>query len=270
MPAFPADAFSGTAEYYLRYRPAYPGALIEDLIARTKMEGRGRLLDLACGPGRVTLRLAPSFAEVVAVDLEPQMIAVGQTEAKRLGLTNVAWSVGRAEDVAAPKESFDLIIIGDAFHRLDQTTVIEHARTWLKPHAPIAILGSHDLLSGSEEWHAIVKAVVGRWTQRPPVYIPATQTGPEYCERLLTRAGFVDVSSFAFAMPYVWTSPDIIGHLYSTSFCSKAALGANVARFTADLEDALLRHDTCGVFPEILRFGYTFGRRAGSGAAPGG
>lgn len=262
MPAFPADAFSGTAEYYLRYRPAYPGALIEDLIARTRMEGRKRLLDLACGPGRVTLRLAPSFAEVVAVDLEPQMIAVGQTEAKRLGLTNVAWSVGRAEDVAAPRESLDLITIGDAFHRLDQTVVIERACAWLKPHAAIAILGSHDLLSGSEEWHAIVKAVVERWTQRPPVYLPATQTGPEYCERLLAQAGFVDVSSFAFTAPHVWTTSDIIGHLYSTSFCSKAALGANAPRFAADLEDALLRYDARGNFTESLHFGYTFGRKA--------
>jgi len=210
----------------------------------------------------LTLPLARSFAEVVAVDLEPEMIAVGRREASRLDTTNITWSIGRAEDVVAPKETFDLITIGDAFHRLDQASVIESAYAWLKPHAAIAILGSHDLLSGSEEWHAVVKAVVERSTQRPPVYIPATQTGPEHCERLLAQAGFVDVSNFAFTAPLVWTSPDIIGHVYSTSFCSKAALGANATRFAADLEDALHRYDARGEFPESLHFGYTFGRKA--------
>lgn len=261
MPSFPADAFSGTAEYYLRYRPAYPRALVDDLVARLKMAGRGSLLDLACGPGRATLALAPSFAEVVAVDLEPEMIAVARAEAARLGANNVRWSVGRAEDVAEKPETFDLIAIGDAFHRLDQAIVIEKARAWLKQHAAMAILGSHDTLSGNEAWHEIVKTVVERWTQRPPVYIPAAQTGPEYCEGILTKAGFGDVASFEFAVPHVWTFPEIVGNLHSTSFCSKASLGANVARFTADLEQALLGYDARGVFRETLRFGYTFGRK---------
>lgn len=43
MPDFPPDAFSGTAEYYLRYRPAYPQALVEDLIDRLKMEAEADL-----------------------------------------------------------------------------------------------------------------------------------------------------------------------------------------------------------------------------------
>lgn len=126
------------------------------------------------------------------------------------------------------------------------------------------------MLVGSAGWHAIVRTVVEHWTQRPPVYIPAALTGPKYCERVLENAGFNDVSSFEFAAPHVWTIPDIIGNLHSTSFCSKAALGANVDRFTTDLRDALLRYDARGVFHETLRFGYTFGRRAGSDAAPGG
>src|SRR5690349_18761785 len=113
-PDFPRDAFAGTAAYYLRYRVPYPNALLHDLVERAGITGQGRLLDLACGPGRVALALAASFREVWAIDLEPEMIAVGQYEAAQRGVSTIAWMVGKAEDVQAPPAWFELITIGDA------------------------------------------------------------------------------------------------------------------------------------------------------------
>lgn len=101
-PNFPPDAFAGTAAYYLRYRVPYPQALLRDLIERAGVTGEGRLLDLACGPGRVALALASSFRETWAIDLEPEMIAAGQEEAARRGVTTVTWMLGKAEDLRAP------------------------------------------------------------------------------------------------------------------------------------------------------------------------
>ncbi len=57
-PGFPADAFAGTADFYVRHRVPYPERLLKDLMARACVGGGGRLLDLACGPGRLTLALA--------------------------------------------------------------------------------------------------------------------------------------------------------------------------------------------------------------------
>src|SRR5262245_17538268 len=109
MPAnFRADAFAGTAEAYARFRTPYPPAMLDDLLVRASPE-RGGLLDLATGPGRIALDLAPRFRRVVAVDLEPEMIAVAQRRAEGRGIRNVEWRVGRAEGVEAPPESFDLI-----------------------------------------------------------------------------------------------------------------------------------------------------------------
>ena len=77
-PNIPRDAFAGTAACYVRYRPSYPRKLLSDLLDRSGVTGRGRLLDLACGPGRVALDLASSFHEVRAIDLEPKMIEAGR------------------------------------------------------------------------------------------------------------------------------------------------------------------------------------------------
>ncbi|HWA87864.1 MAG TPA: class I SAM-dependent methyltransferase, partial [Opitutus sp.] len=128
---FPANAFAGTADYYLRYRTPYPDALVLDLVKRARVTGGGWLLDLACGPGRATLPLARSFAKVWANDLEPEMIAVGKAAAARNGVANVQWFTGRAEELAAPDGAFELVTIGAAFHRLDQPRVAALARRWL-------------------------------------------------------------------------------------------------------------------------------------------
>src|SRR4051794_5269970 len=122
-PDFPLDAFAGTASYYLRYRVPYPEALLKDLVERAGITREGRLLDLACGPGRVALALVSFFREVWAIDLEPEMMEVGQKEATQRGVKTIKWMVGRAEDLQAAPASFELITIGDAFHRLDQQLV---------------------------------------------------------------------------------------------------------------------------------------------------
>ncbi|HEY2885726.1 MAG TPA: class I SAM-dependent methyltransferase [Rhizomicrobium sp.] len=99
-PNFPADTFSGTAGYYARFRLPYPVALIEQLLAERRGASREEsLLDLACGPGRLTIPLAPFFRDVLAVDLEPEMVEQARQDALGKGVTNVLWRVGKVEDL---------------------------------------------------------------------------------------------------------------------------------------------------------------------------
>jgi SAM-dependent methyltransferase len=99
VPNFPPDLFKGLAEYHAKYRPAYPPALLDDLVTRAGMSGSGRLFDLACGTGELALALRSHFVEVRAVDLEPDMVEMGRRKAEEIGANNVLWSVGHAEVV---------------------------------------------------------------------------------------------------------------------------------------------------------------------------
>src|SRR6516165_6828787 len=92
-----AGAFTGTAEAYFSSSPPYTKALPINLVTQAHLPGSAVLLDLACGPGRVTLDLAASFEHVHAIDLEAEMIEVGRHEAARRGIRNIEWRVGRAE-----------------------------------------------------------------------------------------------------------------------------------------------------------------------------
>ena len=260
------DLFSGTAEAYARYRPPYPGNLLDDLRHRAGVTGQGRLLDLACGPGRVALPLARYFRKAWAVDQEPEMIEVGRARAERQGLTNIRWMVGPAEDVEAPPGSFELITIGEAFHRLDQRVIAERAMEWLAPGGYLATLGGFSLLRGQEPWHDVLRAVVRRYeeqgsgSQPPSERPPSRPRGAEHDRQVLTAAGLRHVGTFEFPHPHVWTLDSILGNFRSTARLSRRALGDQAERFDADVRRALLAFDSSGRFPETLRFGYSLFR----------
>jgi ubiquinone/menaquinone biosynthesis C-methylase UbiE len=260
-PNFPEDAYAGTASHYVRYRVPYPGRLLADLLGRSGVPGAGSLLDLACGPGRVALALAHSFREVWAIDLEPEMIEIGRSDAGRRKIENVTWMLGRAEYLEAPPDSFELITIGEAFHRLDQQIVASKALDWLKPGGCLATLGCDTVLSGREPWQQIVRGAVFRRLPNRGNTSKKPGSGPEHNERVLRESGFVDVASYPFVEVHEWTIDAIFGYLYSTSVCSKAVLGGDAERFESDLKAALLAYDPSGVYRENTQWGYTFGRK---------
>jgi len=259
-PDFAPDLFRGTARHYLRHRPTCPRPLIDALLADAHVTGAGRLLDLACGTGQVALEMAAHFATVLAVDQEPEMVDVGEEEALRRGITNVTWRVARAEDVREPPGSVEVVTIGNAFHRLDQPLVARMALDWLPAGRCLVVMGSDGLVSGGEPWQAMALDIVRRWAERPT---PAVERDAPHLthEEVLLAAGFEDVHEVEFSAPHVWSVDDVVGHLYSTSFGSKRALGGNVEAFEAELRRALLDLDPGGVSTETMQHFYLLGRR---------
>src|SRR5215470_15008283 len=83
--------YRGSAPFYARGRVAYPAALTDQLVAHLGLDGRGRLLDLGCGPGSLTLPLAEHFSQVIAVDADAEMLANGTRRALAAGITNIEW-----------------------------------------------------------------------------------------------------------------------------------------------------------------------------------
>lgn len=267
MPANLApNAFAGAAQAYARYRPPYPQQMLDDLLAAAGTPSGARLLDLACGPGRVALDLADRFSEVWAIDLEPEMIEVGQGLAAERGIGNVRWQVGPAEELEAPAAGFDLITVGEAFHRLDQRLIAEKALDWLRPGGCLATLGVEGILSGREHWQSVAADVARRWmeTAFPEGWgaaRPGALSSVGEVEALLRQIGFIDVASRSFAEPHEWLLGEIVGYFESTSVCSRHALGEHFAAFEAELRSALTDEDPSLRFREDLRASYTLARK---------
>ncbi|GAB3974208.1 class I SAM-dependent methyltransferase [Plantactinospora veratri] len=125
--------FAGAAEYYLRGRLPYAPGFAETLGTLLGLDGRGRLLDVGCGPGNVTLALAPYFAEVVGVDPDGDMLAEAERRAADLGVTNARWVRARAEELPAGLGDFQVVMFASSFHWLDRERVAATVRRMLEP-----------------------------------------------------------------------------------------------------------------------------------------
>ena len=124
--------YAGAAPHYARGRLAYPQALADLLAAELGLDGSGRLLDVGCGPGSLTLLLAPLVAEATGIDADPDMVAEADRLAERAGVRNVRWQVLRAEDLPAGLGTFRLVTFAQSFHWMDRDRVAAAVRGMLE------------------------------------------------------------------------------------------------------------------------------------------
>jgi SAM-dependent methyltransferase len=266
-PDFRADLFRGTALSYDAYRPTYPRDLIDDLAARSGADGTGRLLDLACGTGHVAFALRDRFAEVWAVDQEPDMIELASLKAAATGHgPPLLLRTCAAEELAAPEQSFDLVTIGNAFHRLRRQQVADRVLRWLRPGGYLALLWGGSPVEGGAPWQQTLQATMQSWHDRngvahqlPPGYQAAREATPDLS--ILRAAGFEVIGRFEFAYTHEWTLAEIAGYLASTSVWSAASLGAAAPQFDADLRRELGGYRADGRFRQDATFAYDLARR---------
>lgn len=250
--------FTGTATDYALYRPPYPEALLSHLRRAAGTTGHGVLVDLACGPGRIAIPMAQHFQRVVAIDVEPEMIAVGEHNATRFGATNIDWRVIPAEHLELAPASVELVTIGEAFHRLDQSRVLDLVSQWLTPDGCLATLGGESIWSGVELWKRIVVEVANRWTSIE-LGDPTTAVWGKPFDALLERGWHV--TDYQIGVETNWTTDSIVGFMRSTSFASRTALGERAAPFEAELRRALLAFAPTDQFPTNQRFAYTLAKK---------
>src|ERR1043166_1551504 len=67
------------------------------VVARLDLRPHFDVLDVAAGTGLLSRAIAPHVNRVVAVDITPEMLAVGRAEATRRGMTSITFEQGTAE-----------------------------------------------------------------------------------------------------------------------------------------------------------------------------
>jgi ubiquinone/menaquinone biosynthesis C-methylase UbiE len=255
------DIYKGTAWYYSRFRPRYPETLVALLRDTFKLDGRGRLLDLGCGPGTVAIRLANLFERVMAIDPEPEMLAEGRAEAARASISNIEWRPGSSEDLSAELGSFRLITMGNSFHWMDRDRTLDTLYDLVMDGGGIAVVGEGAPLSPPPPtpWRVAVNEVVRKYVGDRPLPWDATSPHPEELhEGYIQRSRFKDLSSYVEPFEVTWTVESMIGNLYSMSFCSRRILGDRVDAFERDLRAAILAVEPSGVLrgepPEFFAY----------------
>ncbi|MDM9384099.1 class I SAM-dependent methyltransferase [Chlorogloeopsis sp. ULAP01] len=257
IPAYDPTLFTGAAWYYAQYRPKYPPIVFDLLTEIFHLDGKGKLLDLGCGAGLITIPLRDRFEEVIGLDPDPEMLQVAQQQATAVGATNISWVQYRAENISPDVDKFRLVTIGRAFHWMQRDFVLQRVYNLLTDNGGLAIIQTHeDPWNSDHPWKKTAIAVVKRWLgeQRRTgeggkgVWKPLQISH----EEILAQSAFSSQAKYEVKYQQSWTVDTYLGYLYSTAFCLPSYVGENRERFEADLKESLLAVEPSGSFIEEL------------------
>ena len=133
--------YLGSAAHYRCGRPAYSPEFEAVLTQETGLDGTGRLLDVGCGPGVLTVRLAHLFEQTVGLDPDAGMLVEGRRAAGEKTVMHIRWVRGLAEDLPAVAPGpYKLVTFGQSFHWTDEQRVAGTVYDMLEPGGALALI----------------------------------------------------------------------------------------------------------------------------------
>jgi ubiquinone/menaquinone biosynthesis C-methylase UbiE len=110
------DQFTRQAQAYADTAQAKDDDAHARLAALVGAEPTDRVLDVACGPGYLTLAFAARCAEAVGVDATDALLDIARDNAAKRGITKARFDAGDATELPYADESFDVVVCRAAFH----------------------------------------------------------------------------------------------------------------------------------------------------------
>ncbi len=251
--------YEGAAAHYRAGRPPYSRELEALLAEELGLDGTGRLLDVGCGPGPLTVRLAPMFEEAIGLDPDPGMLAEAREFARESRVTNVRWVRARAEELpTASPGPYRLITFGQSFHWTDEARVAEIAYDLLDPGGALALVAhavdGRPVPPGPGPPripHAEITALVERYlgsARRAGRGVAPVRA--HRFEDVLVRSRFGAARSvFGPGVPdLLRTSESVLAGYFSMSFSAPHLFGEGVEDFAAEVRQLLVSRSADGVF----------------------
>jgi SAM-dependent methyltransferase len=250
--------YLGCAAHYRVGRPPYSARLEGFVAEELGLDATGRLLDVGCGPGILTVRLAPLFARAIGLDPDVDMLAEGRRAAQERGLSNVDWINAVAEDLpAAAPGPFQLITFGQSLHWTDEVAVAETVYDMLAPGGVLALI-VHTVdgrprppAAGTPIPHAEIEAVVDKYlgpTRRAGQGQSPVRT--HRFEDVLVRTRFGEPQSvFLPGVPDVRRDIEgVLSGYFSFSWAAPHLFGDRAPAFADEVRSLLASHSSTGVF----------------------
>lgn len=249
--------YRGSAVYYTRGRPPYSRSLVSTLAAEVCLDGLGRLLDVGCGPGTLTVALADHFEESIGLDPDADMLAAAADRA--IAADNIRWVQAIAEDIPdLDLGMFRLVTFGQSFHWTKRELVAEAVFEILEPGGALALIShAHEgrpQPAGPEYPpipHDAIRALIDHYLgpRRRAGQGYATRHADRYSDTLArTRFGRPRRVFCAGCADIVQDIDGVLANYLSTSFAAPHLFGERLQSFEADFRAELAARSPSGFF----------------------
>jgi len=178
-----------------------------EALRRLPIGERDQVLDVACGPGTLTLLAARRAARAVGVDFSPRMIEELSARASQAGLANVEGNVMDSRELGFEDQTFDAAycMFGFMFFP-DRDKVFRELHRVLRPGGQL-LIGTWAPIDRRPLMKLGFDALVEALPSMPPPQKGDLQS-PDECVREMSAAGFVDVESVPFTASATVESAD--------------------------------------------------------------
>ena len=153
--------FGSEAETYERSRPTYPVVAVAWLVEQCRILPSAHVCDLAAGTGKLTKLLAPTGAELVAVEPVEGMWRVLRREAP-----DVPMLAATAEALPFPDGTLDAVTVAQAFHWFDAEAALPELQRVLRPGGRLGLIWN--ARDRSVDWVGQVWGVMDRLEKHAP------------------------------------------------------------------------------------------------------
>ena len=225
----PLGRFSDRATDYVKYRPSYPVAAIDTVLAGLGEPSQLTAADIGAGTGISSRLLAERAVRVLAIEPNAEMRQAAAPH------TLVEFREGTSEATNLPDAALDLVACFQSFHWFNPVLTLPELRRILKPSGRLAVVWNlrdrTDALT--QGYTQIVKSASNSY--------PA-EKHDRSIEPLLASSDFTDVRSSEFAHRQDVDLAGLIGRAKSASYIPNS--GPHLQKIISDLTELYQAH--CG------------------------
>jgi SAM-dependent methyltransferase len=228
--------YQSVVDHY-RYRPDYPPAIYDKLFSFVSEDSC--VLDIGCGPGKLSYPLAKHVAQVDAVDLSETMIEAAR--AVPGDDSNIHWIAGDMHTVELGP-SYDLVVAGASIHWMDLDRLFSMLAPRMSERGRIAFVAGDAAVNhpwGREELELMKQVQLAVNDERPP-WVDTVQFPAPPLTSVVGHPLFEREDALTVASPNRCTVDDYIGVFFSRQSFALDCMSDDVAnRFREGMRELL-------------------------------